>query len=68
MIATIEAPLLAAGDQECGIGPAFLGDVSVPADGKDDLVVSYRDSSFWSGGDCLRASTPSARRAHPSAI
>jgi hypothetical protein len=50
LIETIEAPRLAAGDVEFGISLSFVGEVSTPADGRDELVVGYRDSSFWSGG------------------
>lgn len=50
LMATIDAPVFAAGDIEFGIGLAFLGDVSSPPDGRDELVITYRHASFPNGG------------------
>lgn len=47
LIASFDGP---GADAEFGLGLAFLGDVSVPADGRDELVVGNRlGSSFFDG-------------------
>ncbi len=38
-----------AANAEFGLGLAFLGDVSVPSDGRDELVVGHRLASFFDG-------------------
>jgi hypothetical protein len=46
LITTIDGPY---DDAEFGIALAFLGDVSVPPDGRAELVAGHRDATFWDG-------------------
>lgn len=51
---TLEGP---AADAEFGLGLAFAGDLSQPADGRDELVVGYRLASFVDGEAVVLSST-----------
>ncbi|MHC5003850.1 MAG: hypothetical protein ACYTJ0_12080, partial [Planctomycetota bacterium] len=46
LITTIDGPAI---DAELGLGLAFLGDVSVPPDGRDEIVVGRRLAEFFEG-------------------
>lgn len=49
VIDTIDGPNIAGGDANLGTGLSFLGDISVPPDGRDELVAGHRDPSFFGG-------------------
>jgi hypothetical protein len=52
LITTIDGPFASA---EFGVGMDFLGDVSVPADGRDELVIGHRDATFFGGSALVYA-------------
>jgi len=45
----IAAPAGAPGEGEFGVGMSFVGDVSTPRDGRDELVIARRGASFPTG-------------------
>lgn len=49
LLAEIAAPLTSVGDSEFGVGLCFLGDLSTPPDGRDELLVGVRNAVFPSG-------------------
>jgi hypothetical protein len=47
LLTTIDGPVI---DGEFGLGTAFLGDVTVPPDGRDEIVIGHRDQiEFFDG-------------------
>jgi hypothetical protein len=57
LLATLDGPGPAA---EFGLGLAFIGDLTQPSDGRDELVVGYRLASFVDGEAVVLSSTSPA--------